>query len=195
MRRAQFEIMGLAIVVVIATIGIFFLLSFSIGNEDPQDSTDQFTDEQFTQNVIDALMKTSMEGCETYTIADIIYYHVTGRGEPGSPRPGTRCAEAVDEGQIGSFSELEERMKFIEEDILEETMNDFRGTPYHFQLRSPECEETDVYGQDCDTVSYSSQGCDPRVQRTSRPGKQSVRLYPRPDGIQVVLWTCSPRRA
>jgi len=67
--KAQFEAMGLAIVVVLISLGMFFLLFFSLGK--PADFGDRYNREQLSQNVVDSMLKTQVEGC-TSTIRDLI---------------------------------------------------------------------------------------------------------------------------
>ena len=69
MKHAQFEAMGLAVIVVLIALGMFLLLFFSTSER--ADFGQRYNREQLSQNVVDSMLKTQVEGCKN-TVRDLI---------------------------------------------------------------------------------------------------------------------------
>ncbi len=115
MRKGQFEAMGLAMIVVLVSLGMFLMLFFTL-NDKKGDFVGRFDSEQLGQNTIDALLKTNIAdpACAASDVADIIEDVVVLQRNP--------CSRPSDE-----------ILKEIVETILAETLtND--DIPYAFTI-------------------------------------------------------------
>ncbi len=172
MSKGQFEIMGLAIVVVIISVGIFFMLSVSL--RPPSDPVSQGIHQQFAQNVVDALLKTDLDGCP-YTVQDAIVWKATDSypSVPGNPRCATPAG-------------LDDIMGNLTQAI---TM--YSGMTYHIEIRYPAC--TSVDSSQCTVIYEKDNGCNPLTQQAGRPGIQPIPTWPKPGQAQLVVWLCEPQ--
>ncbi len=170
MKKAQFEIMGLAIIVILVSLMIFFAVLW--GMQERDDVTGQFLEEQFAQNLIDATLKTSLEECRG-TVAD--YLISQGTENPLRPMGGLPAdvSCATDEG-------LQEIA-----DALESVVVDYYGRPYYLEIRPRTCE---LFAQDCDTLI--EQGTCDITEHVGRPGRQPLSLYPQSGTMEIILWVC-----
>ena len=168
MKRAQFEILGLAIVMVIVSLGIFLLISLSLSSPD-RDPAGQFVDDQFTRRVLDAFLSSNHPGCADYSIADVYVRQATGR-EP-------TCAQDLNEQAV--------------HEQLEQAINTYMGRAYHYQVRESSCE--DPFGREdhCDQLIAPSGECNPLTTEQARSARFSLPKHPYGSGaVQAVLWIC-----
>lgn len=175
MRRAQFEILGLAIVVVIISMGVFFLISLSL-NSPSSDPQGQFFDEQYTQNMLDAYLKTTHPECPRYTIQDYYQFQILPASSPDSA-----CSDQDPTDPASINSSLQE--------VFDTTILQYQGVDYRFIVREnadntclqPICEP--------DQVAFDYGECEPL--QTFSPGRQTIPKYPYANGqIEYLLWLC-----
>jgi len=71
MRKAQMEIMGLAVIVILLSLGLLFVLRFMVLNE-PSDLRQSYTRTQLASNLLNTILKTSTD-CRGNTINELIH--------------------------------------------------------------------------------------------------------------------------
>lgn len=170
MRKAQFEIMGLAIIVIIISIAIFFLLSFSMKPE--PDLTGQFQKEQFLQNAVTAWLDADIQGCEQ-DIKGYVAHYATGLLTEDGPRCDS--PELMDE-LVDELQRMLDNYPVI--------------TSYHLSIRYGVCMPiANIDGTNC-REKYSRGNCDP-AKRDTRPGREVLPLMPIPGNAEVVLFSCA----
>lgn len=159
--------MGLAIAVVIISVGILFLVTLSLSA--PQtDSTATFQEDQFTQNLLDAYLKTSNPDCPQRSVARYFVWNVTGIGSAQCQDPNT-------------WDKLNQ--------TLDTAITTYIGREYKFEVRRDVC--ADVYGEGSDCVKQIQSGnCDPQTQSTGRAGRQTLTKHPLSGEIEIILWLC-----
>ena len=178
--RAQFEIMGLAVAVIIISVGVFLLLMFGLRQPDP-DTTEIFINEQYNQNVLDALMKTSLKGCRG-EVRDLIEWNVTG-AYPPNPPSSSACA-------LGTRG-----VEVVLHSLLDQALRTYNGQPYWFEVRRQPCSASTGGSPKCDMAFEPfNGGCDTVSGNTRRAGKHQIALYPYSNKpAEAVLWICDPR--
>jgi len=62
MNKAQLEIMGLAVIIVLITLGLFFVITFSISEADT--TVQSYNQEQRATSFLDALLRTNIPACD-----------------------------------------------------------------------------------------------------------------------------------
>jgi len=67
--KAQFEAMGLAVIVVLVSLGMIFLLYFSF--DEDADVVERYGNEQLAQNVVNAMLDTNAAECDL-DVADLL---------------------------------------------------------------------------------------------------------------------------
>jgi hypothetical protein len=77
--KGQFEAMGLAVIVLLVSLGMIFLLYFSF--DDDSDVVERYGNEQTAQNVVNAMLDTTAENCQL-DIADLIEDSVVWQRNP-----------------------------------------------------------------------------------------------------------------
>lgn len=88
MKKAQIEMMGLVVVVILITVGLFFYLAFAINNENTANVVDVYSSEEMANNFLIALQETYVPECssslEEVTMKDLAIdcarYNRTGTG-------------------------------------------------------------------------------------------------------------------
>lgn len=152
--------MGLAVVVILVSLGMFFLLFFTM--KDQTDFVTRFNNEQIAQNTVDALLKTNVLGCSTsgMTMSDIIEDVVVRKQDP--------C-----------FKTSNETLYEVTGIVLEKTLAE-RGWDYEFIIN-------DVNGIIYENKTCNHQNIN--VQ-TDRPGVQTLRYFPSMVEVNVTLWIC-----
>ncbi len=178
MRRAQFEVLGLAVIMIILSVAVFFTLSITNNSTGPDTHT-RFQDEQFSQNVLDAMLKTSIEECPRYTVFDAISWQLGAGSAPKTISGNGNCKD-------NSQSDLTDRFQWINDEIVNRVFEEYSGKDYHLQIRKPVCPE--ISGEGCEKAVYYSNNCQPL--NVGRPGRQIISLYPQ-GSAEIVLWTCS----
>ncbi len=159
--RAQFEAMGLAIIVVLISLGLLVVLLFSVREE--TDAPERYRDQQLAQNIVDALLATSVKDCPI-DIADLIEDVVTTNRNP--------C-------NVPS----EELLKSIVGTILSETLE---KQDYHYAFLIRE----DVDG--ATPILEIKKSCEPGLpeQETEEPGNQPITVYPTVQTYMILLYLC-----
>lgn len=169
MKQAQFEILGLAIVVIIISVGVLFLLTFTL-NTETHDPASQFFNEQFAQNTLDAFLKTThpVAGCEHYDNKEYLNLYVTREGE-------ARCNNQT------VLTEILETLDYV--------INEYQRVDYKLEVREDICP----IGEETACVRIIEHGtCDPERVNIGRPGRQTIPNYPLPGSTEIVLWLCNP---
>lgn len=171
MKQAQFEILGLAIVVIIISVGVLFLLTFTL-NTETHDPASQFFNEQFAQNTLDAFLKTTHPtiGCEQYDNKE--YYQLRYITQQGP----TNCREETTQDEL--------------EETLNEIINEYQRVEYKFEVRENICP-TATGDTNCNKLVEHGT-CEPERTNLGRPGRQTIPKYPLPGSLEIVLWLCNP---
>lgn len=157
--RAQFEAMGLAFIVILVSLGMFLLILFSFN--DQGDAPLRYEHQQLAQNMVDALLKTTLEGCTSdyaAVIEDEMLYQQDICGEESL---------TVMRGAAAT--------------VLGATLEK-RDMPYNFTIREQ--------GANAGDNVLSMGTCDTATSDTFAPGRQLLRLYPSPATVEVILWLC-----
>lgn len=71
MKKSQMEIMGLAIIVILITLGILFVVQFVVLKE-PSDIKKTFTRSQMAANMLNSILKTNSKDCYDATISQLL---------------------------------------------------------------------------------------------------------------------------
>jgi hypothetical protein len=166
MRKGQFEIMGLAIVVVIISMGVFFLLSLSL-NGNNSDPAGQFFNEQFAQNTLDVFLKSTHPECPRYEVKDFYQFYILPQSSPNDD-----CKADTTNTSLAAN--------------LTQAIQNYQGVDFRFQVR----EEVDSTCTTSDCPAVIDVGtCD--TQGVGRPGRQTIPKYPYGSGeLEFVLWLC-----
>ena len=167
MSRAQFEIMGLAIVMVLVSIGIFFVIALSI-NDPGTDAAGQFVTDQFSQNLLDAFLKSTHPACPDDQVQDYFLYNATKSGPD-------ECRQASTWEQLNQ--------------TLNQSIKQYIGREYYFSVRRDVCDGP----MNCanNEEELRSGECDPRTATTGRAGRQTIPKYPQTGDVEIILWLCA----
>lgn len=154
MRRAQIEMMGLVMVVILVTIGLFFSVAFQKPKAEKQPLA-VYSDEQLATNYLIILLETHIEGysLKAHDLAvDCVRDHATG-----SPKYSF--------GSLGPC----EKLRSVTETIVADTLDQWG---YNYQLRYL---YTDLSNERHDLFPPIESGaCD---GRKSAPGIQAISLF------------------
>jgi len=71
MKKSQMEIMGLAIIVVLLTLGVLFVVQFVVLKE-PSDVKKTFTKTQMAANMLNSILKTNSKDCYDNTMTQLL---------------------------------------------------------------------------------------------------------------------------
>lgn len=161
MKRGQFEAMGLAVVVVLVSIGMFMFIFLNLGSR--PDFAERYNREQLSQNTIDAMLKTTVQGCQGVTVQNLI--------EDASILHRNPCKDP--EGR-DSKALLQNISITIIEQVLET-----RGMHSKFSINVTDGEQLVLY----DT-------CDGTETENDRTGYQPLPLYPTDKQADIELTIC-----
>jgi len=67
---AQMEIMGMVIVVALIAIGLFFIISFHVGQK-PTDIKQKYQESELAANILNVFLKTNIPECKNLDIAEL----------------------------------------------------------------------------------------------------------------------------
>src|SRR3989344_284730 len=70
-KKSQMEIMGLAIIVILITVGIFFYIGFR-ARQQPVDQKQEFGNVQLATNIINSILETTTENCYGLTFSEVL---------------------------------------------------------------------------------------------------------------------------
>ncbi|MBT4647425.1 hypothetical protein HOC11_04100, partial [archaeon] len=73
-KKAQFEIFGVVLIVIILVLAMFFMIGNSLKKK--KDITQSFTDAELGQNMLTSLMRMQVEDCSADTFAGIVKFCV-----------------------------------------------------------------------------------------------------------------------
>ncbi len=169
MRKGQFEILGLAIAMVLITVMIFFFLSLNT-QQPTMDPTQRFINDQFAQNVLNAWIKTTHHECIRHSIGDYFIWKATNRNMGG-------CENDL----YGNA--------FIE--ALERSIDEFHGTTYFLSIRREVCD--DIFGGPACNELATRGICDIHLQDTSRAGRVLLSKGIGGGNVEIVLFLCNPQ--
>lgn len=157
--KAQFEAMGLAVIVLLVSLGMLFLLYFSF--DDDTDVTERYNREQQSQNIINALLDTSVQDCRL-DYADLIEDAVVWEQHP--------CGNST------------QKLKEVADTILAETLTR-RATQYDFSI-------VKQHGTSEPEVIYRNSTCTFRQTERDTAGVRTLTFYPAPQKAVVTLSIC-----
>jgi len=70
-KKSQMEIMGLVIIVILITLGLFFIVRFMIARQ-PSEIKLSYTRTETAANILNSLLKTTSEDCYGMTVKDLL---------------------------------------------------------------------------------------------------------------------------
>lgn len=70
-KKSQMEIMGLVVIVILITLGMFFVVKFMI-NKPPSEIKKSYTRTELAANLLNTLLKTTSEDCYGMTVKDLL---------------------------------------------------------------------------------------------------------------------------
>lgn len=70
-KKSQMEIMGLAIIIILITLGVLFVVQFVVLRE-PSDIKKTFTETQMAANMLNSILKTTSKDCYDSTIVQLL---------------------------------------------------------------------------------------------------------------------------
>ena len=71
MKKGQMELIGIAIVVILMSLGILFMLSFGISKKGPT-FKQEFTNKELVSNTLSTMLRVKAHGCGDLTIEDLM---------------------------------------------------------------------------------------------------------------------------
>tara|TARA_B100000315_G_C14425095_1_gene517425 strand:- start:7 stop:633 length:627 start_codon:yes stop_codon:yes gene_type:complete len=93
-RRAQTEIMGLAIVIILIVIGMTFVIRFIIA-EEPVDYKKDFTHSELATNMLNTFLETTSKGCKQLSMTELLQNcGATSSGSTPSEQINCKCIES-----------------------------------------------------------------------------------------------------
>jgi hypothetical protein len=129
-KRSQMEIMGLAIVVILFTIGMLFVVKLNIGKK-PTGYKAEFTREQLVSNTLNALLNSNARDCSGMSISELLQ-------DCGQVNPQVYCNGVVSCQYV----------KNTAEEIFSKTLDKW-NYKYHFLVYFPDEEPIIELGEKC----------------------------------------------
>lgn len=168
--KAQMELLGLAIVVVLLIIGLLFVAGFLL-NKQPSQTRKRFVESEGAASMLSALLQTNLqsENCNAMTIADALTRCASGST--------LSCTSRTDP------SETKEVCQFTKDQIQTIFQNtlDVWNTPYFFDVRMNDNQRVDG-----DTFDLG-----PCTDFENRDRSQKIQPLPSSPPINVRLIFCS----
>ncbi|MBS3106322.1 hypothetical protein J4419_01495 [Candidatus Woesearchaeota archaeon] len=130
-KKAQMELMGLAIVVILLSLAFLFVVRFVILNE-PADARQSFQESELAANFLNTMLETNAPECSDATMAALIqdcanYYDLQGR---------ITCQSQ------GSNLQSCEFLKFAHQDLFARTFETWKVKYYFEVYRNPQSPST-----------------------------------------------------
>jgi hypothetical protein len=161
-KKAQFEAMGLAVIIVLISLGMFFMLFFSL-----RPSTDfpaRYDREQASQNFVDAFIKTNANERCAASMEDLLLDATTLHRDPCGPN---------------SKEILTEASKYM----LEQTFAD--QVPYDFSVVVSGEDTPLIHHSTCISRARGNQ-----AGQNDKPGIQDIPLLPTSRVATITLVLC-----
>jgi hypothetical protein len=162
-KKAQMEMMGIAIVVVLLLVGLALVVSFVILRP-PSDIREEYVESQLASNTIGAILRTTVPECREQ-MDDLLIDYASGF-------PRIRCDEGIS---------TEEAIEGTLDTIFNQTLYEF-GTQFYFEVSVQGATEEIV-------VSKASEG----AVKDCRPREQATYLLPTTYGkdLNILLQICT----
>ncbi len=159
MKRSQAEIMGLAIIVLLISVGFIFYVAFTV-TKTPSRVAEVYKYDQMGENMVNALLEITVPDCEDYSIEQLI--------SDCAMQERIRCpASSCDE------------LRDVIETIFEGTLNHWYVS-YYFTIKK---DDNDIMTP-INAGDYNEErSCDPENDETERPGWLPVSVFPYGDVI------------
>jgi len=135
--KAQMEIMGLVVIVVLVTLGFFFYIIFTAGKNNSSIKKD-FEDDQLASNFVISFLKTDV-GCKDYTIETLIQ-------DCAGPSQNIEC------GGITSCDLIETLSQVYINNTLKKWGKDYNLT---IEMPGSPVKESVSYERDCSASKYN----------------------------------------
>jgi hypothetical protein len=125
MRKAQFEIFGVVLIVIIIVLAMFFMIGTTL--KKPKDITQSYVDAELGQNMLNSMLKMNLEDCGGKTFTDII----------------NDCKNGID-NSCSSHANTCLYVKELSYDVLENTLGKW-NKKYRFRiLKTAGASENDI---------------------------------------------------
>lgn len=149
-RKAQMEIMGLAIVVVLIVLGMLFAVRFFI-NREPAEFKSRFTNKQLAQNIVTAFLNAKTESCHGMSITELLQ------------DCGQSASVTCEDGTTGSCEYVRDAAGLI----LSQTLEGWKAE-YSFKVYFSDDATNPIFtlGSDCSGDSEPGWGYTPASTRT-----------------------------
>ncbi len=145
-RKSQMEIMGLAIVVLLITIGMLFVVKINIGKK-PAEFKAEFTSKQLAQNTVTAFLSTNTSDCSGMSITELLQDCVQSQ---------TDC----DNGEVSCLY-----VKNAASEIFEKTLDTWKAD-YYFSVYFPDERAIIELGEECKGDKKPGWGYTPTARGT-----------------------------
>ena len=122
--NAQMEIMGLAIIVILISLGLLFLIQFSLSKE-PSHLKKTFTQTQLAANLLSSMLRTTSQDCFGNSISELLKDCTENFNAPTTQ---LRC-----ENNLKSCDYLQDTFK----PLLDQTLGDWGNQSYQFEAKIP----------------------------------------------------------
>ena len=172
-KKAQFEIFGVVLIVIILVLAMFFMIGNSLKKK--KDITQSFTDAELGQNMLTSIMRMQVEDCSADTFAGIVKFCVNEMHD--------QCGS-----QVNTCQYIKKLLKDIdgsnEPGIFDQTLEEW-GKKYRFSILvkdNPTDDEYDILTQVTDQVDDTPIMSEKACTKFSEKEAPGVIPLPRPRG-------------